>query len=238
MVTLSICPGNELRLLYQHGNPEMCLSVEEAVARCGIFTFRVWTTSKCVVVGRFQDVSNEVNIDFCLNNSIRVLRRFTGGGAVFLDEGVACLSFCLPLQQYPLDVFRALSACVGEALRAEIDEKNSLSREGKKISGAASCKKWGSLFHHMTLLVECNLENMKALKHENRGRTASNFCEVTNIGVNMKTILSDVASHFQKQFGISLKSGKLTQEELDLAEELLQKKYKKKEWNLMGINLL
>jgi len=236
MVTPSICPENELRLLYQHGNPEMCLAVEEAIARCGMSTVRVWTTSPCVVVGRFQEVDKEVDVDYCRRNGIKILRRFTGGGAVFLDEGVACLSFCLPLQQNPLDVFRALSSCVGETVGAGIDEKNSLFIEKKKVSGAASCKKWGSLFHHMTLLVECDLENMKALTHKNKGRTASNFCEVVNTGGNMKAILFEIAQNFQRRFGVTFKSDKLTEEERALAEELLGKKYRKKEWNFMGID--
>ncbi len=240
MATLSIYPKNELRLLYQHGNPDMCLAVEEAVARCGIPTFRVWTTSKCVVVGRFQTVDDEVDYVFCRKKRIAVLRRFTGGGAVYLDEGVFCLSFCLPLQPNPLDVFRALSSSVAGLVGAEIDEKNSLFVEGKKISGAASCKKWGSLFHHMTLVIECNLENMEALTpHKNReSRIPSTYCEVENLGGNMKVVLFEVAKSFQSEFGISLTHGKLSQEELDLAQRLLKEKYRNEEWNFLGIDPL
>jgi lipoate-protein ligase A len=238
MVMPSICPENRLRLLYQHGSPEMCLAVEEAIARSGICTLRVWSTSKCVVIGRFQDAEKEVDINFCVRNGIPILRRFTGGGAVFLDEGVACLSFCLPLQKNPLDVFRALSVSVGESIGATINEKNSLFIEGKKVSGAASCKKWGSLFHHMTLLVGCNLEYMKALTPEkNEGsKTGSNFCEVTNLGGNAKALLFEIAQHIKDQFGVNLKSGKLSEEERELAERLVREKYIKKEWNFLGID--
>jgi lipoate-protein ligase A len=73
MVMPSICPENELKLLYQHGNPDMCLAVEEAIARCGIATMRVWTTTPCVVIGRFQDVEKEVDITMCKKRGIPVL---------------------------------------------------------------------------------------------------------------------------------------------------------------------
>jgi len=214
----------------------MCLSVEEALARCGVSTLRVWSTSKCVVVGRFQEIEKEVDTHFCLENEIPMLRRFTGGGAVYIDEGVACLSFCLPVQKNPLDIFHALSVCVGETVHAHIDQKNSLFIDNKKISGAASCKKWGSLFHHMTLLVECNLENMKALTpHRNKGsRTQSNYCEVANLDGDMKAILFEIAQNIREEFDVKLKLGKLLDTERDLADRLLREKYTNKEWNYLG----
>lgn len=236
METLSICPENELRLLYQHGNAEMCLSVEEAVARLRVPTLRVWTTSRCVVVGRFQETEKEVDVGFCRENSITVLRRFTGGGAVFLDDGVLCISFCLPLAESPLDVFHALSACVARTLGAEIDEKNNLFVEGKKVSGAAGCRKWGSLFHHMTVLVDCNLDSMNALTRAHEGRTASTPHEVGNVGWNMKAVILDVTRGFQEEFDITLKPGKLLPEEVTLTDRLMKQKYSRGEWNFLGID--
>lgn len=238
METPLIYPESELRLLYQHGNPAMCLAVEEAIARCGVYTFRVWTTSKSVVVGRFQNVGKEVDVIFCRDNSIALLRRFTGGGAVFLDEGVLCLSFCLPVQKNPLDVFKALSTCVAETVGARIDVKNNLFVGGKKVSGAASCKKWGSLFHHLTLLIGCNLDFMKALTpHNHEGRyTASDFCEVDNVKKNMKAVQFEIAKNVEHLLECKLKPGKLTEKERGLAEKLLREKYIKEEWNFKGVN--
>ncbi|MGC1122883.1 MAG: lipoate--protein ligase family protein [Candidatus Methanofastidiosia archaeon] len=233
-----IYPGNKLRLLYQHGDPAVSLAFEEAIARCGIPTFRVWVTSKCVVVGRFQEVNEEVNIEYCREKGIPVLRRFTGGGAVVLDEGVACLALCLPVQKNPLDVFHVLSECVAGAIGAEIDERNNLFVDGKKVSGAAGCKKWGSLFHHLTLLVSCDLELVKALTPESSSqrRTGSNACEVGNIGKNMRDVLVRVARNVGNLLDAKVAPGKITQEERSLADYLLKEKYMKKEWSFMGID--
>lgn len=232
----SICPGDNLRLLYQHGNPDMCLAVDEAIARCGIPTFRVWTTSPSIIVGRFQSVEQEVDMSLCEERDIPIVRRFTGGGAVFLDEGVLCLSFCFPQAPRPLDIFHELSLTVGEVLNCEIDQKNNLFFHNKKISGAASCKKWSVLFHHMTLLIEGDLELMKILTpHTSEGRTASSYHEIANVGGNSKRILSDIAHYFQEKHLIHLQSGKITQEEVQLSEHLLKAKYRSSTWTMQGI---
>ncbi|MBU7013865.1 MAG: lipoate--protein ligase family protein [Theionarchaea archaeon] len=233
-------PGNELRLLYQHGDPAVSLAFEEAIARCGIPTFRVWVTSKCVVIGRFQDVSEEVDVEYCTEKELPILRRFTGGGAVVLDEGVACLAFCLPVQKNPLDVFHALSECVGSAIGAEIDERNNLFVNGKKVSGAAGCKKWGSLFHHLTLLMACDTELMRALTpgSASQCKTGSDAREVRNIGTNMRDVLVRVARNIGNLLDTKVTPGKITQEERSLADYLLREKYAKSEWNFMAIDPL
>lgn len=214
----------------------MCLAVDEAIARCGIPTFRVWNTLPSVIIGRFQAVEKEVDLRGCEAHDIPVLRRFTGGGTIFLDEGVLCLSFCLPDAPRPLDIFQELSLTVAESLDLEIDRENNLFMGTKKVSGAASCKKWGTLFHHMTLLVESDLELMKLLTHgESKNRVTSTYREITNIGGNTRKILSDIAHYFKEKHMIHLESGKITEREVQLSEFLLKTKYRSRYWNEQGI---
>jgi lipoate-protein ligase A len=232
----SICPENELRLLYQHGNPDMCLAVDEAIARCGIPTLRVWNTSPSIIIGRFQTLEREVDVQACTERNIPILRRFTGGGAVFLDEGVLCLAFCLPEAPNPLDIFHELSRTIAEVFGLDIDKKNNLFLQNKKVSGAASCRKWGALFHHMTLLIESDLELMHVLTpHKSEGHTASSYREMANMGGNSKRILSDIAHYFQEKHLIRFTSGKTSEEEVHLSEALLNTKYRSSQWTVQGI---
>ena len=90
------------RLLEEHRtNVQRNLAIEEAIARGsaaktnGKINTRFWRSSSAVVIGRFQCVHKEVNLAYCKENDVTIARRFTGGGAVYHDEGNLNFSICL-----------------------------------------------------------------------------------------------------------------------------------------------
>src|SRR3990172_9373973 len=79
-------------LCNSYPSPSQNLALEEALLECcelGNFTptCRIWFNSPSVVMGRFQDVSLEVNTQLCSRKGVQIVRRFTGGGTVYHDEG-------------------------------------------------------------------------------------------------------------------------------------------------------
>src|SRR5207237_10906410 len=110
----------------------------------------------------------EVNVEGCKESETAVVRRFTGGGAVYHDAGI--LNYAISLREgHPLVpdmdlqlVFQRLSQGAVEGLRglgvnAEFQPINDIQVEGKKVSGAAGSIRWGPVFHHGCVLVASGL---------------------------------------------------------------------------------
>jgi lipoate-protein ligase A len=133
---------------------------------------RVWRNGSCLVMGRFLKPEAEVYLDKAEELGIPVLKRASGGGAVYHDPGNLNYSLYLDLQDPRLqdigESLRALSFPVTRLLDLlEVPWKwvppNNIYVEGKKISGSAQARSRGRLLHHGTLLVSCDLEMMKTL---------------------------------------------------------------------------
>lgn len=127
--------------------------------------FMLWRNEKAVILGRNQNAYAEINRPVAEERGIAVVRRLTGGGAVFHDLGNLNFTFIVPREACPeLDFARFLMP-VAEALRnlgvpAEISGRNDLTADGRKISGNAQCVRNGKVMHHGTLLFSADLSDM------------------------------------------------------------------------------
>jgi len=154
-------------------DPFMNLAVEETVARAvgeghAPSTIRFWHNSNTIVLGCFQSAELEVNFEACKQTGTQVVRRFTGGGAVYHDAGNLNYALSLP-RGHPLvpvdnlqEVFRRLSEGAVRGLQslgvnAEFQPINDIQVRGKKVSGAAGSIRWGTIFHHGCILVASDL---------------------------------------------------------------------------------
>jgi lipoate---protein ligase len=133
---------------------------------------RVWRNGSCVVLGRFLKPEAEVYLAEAERMGIPVLKRASGGGAVFQDLGNLSYSLYLDLEgmhfQGIRDSLRVLSYPVTSLLDAlhvpwRWVPPNNIYVEGRKISGSAQARRRGRLLHHGTLLVSCDLDTMRAL---------------------------------------------------------------------------
>jgi lipoate-protein ligase A len=133
------------------------LAMEEALVRAGPPRplLRVWQNSECVVVGRGQRVEREVNLAACARGGVPVLRRASGGGAVYHDLGNLNISMAVPGYAPGLagELARLVAATIERlGLAPSICERGVLVGREKVSGSAAQVTRSGSLAH-ATLLV-------------------------------------------------------------------------------------
>lgn len=134
-------------------------------------TLRIWGwTSKCVVLGRFQSVKNEVDEIAAAENEVTLVRRISGGGAMFIEpEGAITYSIFAP---EPIvkglsfaESYAFFDSWVIEALRelgvdAWYAPLNDIASAGGKIGGAAQARRGGAVLHHTTIAYQMNMPLM------------------------------------------------------------------------------
>lgn len=140
------------------------LAVEEVVARWypEVEGFFAWRVSPTVIVGRNQLIHNEVNLEYCREHGIDLVRRKSGGGAVFADEGDLMFSYILTAPD-TAEAFRGAMEQTADVLRAAgvdatLSGRNDVMVEGRKVAGAALYRIGERCIIHNTLLFQTDLD--------------------------------------------------------------------------------
>ncbi|MFW9888789.1 MAG: biotin/lipoate A/B protein ligase family protein [Candidatus Thorarchaeota archaeon] len=243
------------------------LAIEEALAivnsesQIKMNTLRLWRSADAVVIGRFQCVHKEADINYCKQNEIAIARRFTGGGAVFHDMGNLNFTFCMDQKEAYVAktlpaLYRNFVGVVARGLAAagvpaRFDKERSCIRIGKKkITGTAGWIKRGISFIHGTLLINSNLEHLrKSLSapldqpqyiHDKRRIRCMESKQdiVTSISEALpeppsdREIITAIIESVQGFTGKNIDPGRLTEQEQVTAHALYQSRYSQSEWNL------
>lgn len=243
-------------------DPFMNMAVEEAIARkvgegTVSNTIRFWRNLNAVVIGSFQNPEAEINLELSRKYEIAVVRRFTGGGAVFQDAGN--LNFAISvhnsnsrIKEDVLETLEELSLGVIRGLKtigvngAKSENGNCIFVKGLKLSGIAGCTKWGTFFCHGSILVSTNVQRLAEILSptaifEKKG-TRSVRKPVTTITEQLKRVVSvrevimALKTGFEETYGIVLIPGQLILEEENVAKKLYHDKYSNMEWNLKRIS--
>lgn len=123
--------------------------------------FILWQNANTVVVGRHQNTIAEIDREYCERNDVTVVRRLSGGGAVYHDLGNVNFTFIADSDNKKFD-FAMFCAPVKAALASfgvgvEISGRNDMSIDQKKFSGNAQYQKEGRVMHHGTILYDSDL---------------------------------------------------------------------------------
>lgn len=211
-------------------------------------TLRFWyRKTPAVPLGRFQAYKDEVATDYVEQNDIPVIRRVTGGGAMFVEPGaVITFSMYLPREEVPEDVresYRMLNQWVIDALDnvgldAHHEPLNDVSHADGKIGGAAQLRKKNAVLHHATLSYSLNIEEMlRALRigekkvSDKAVKSAEKRVVIMQdyIDHDRATVIDEMIAKFKEKYGGD--TAAVDKETVDRAEELAEEKFRTDQWN-------
>ena len=143
----------------------------------GEMTLFLWQNERTVVIGRNQNAWKECRLDALNRDGGTLVRRLSGGGAVFHDLGNLNVSFCVPRaeEDIPGQTQIILNALQKLGVRASRSGRNDLEIDGRKFSGHAVYRQGASSCHHATLMLNVDRESLEKylcvspLKLQSRG---------------------------------------------------------------------
>jgi len=207
--------------------------------------FILWQNHNAIIVGKHQNTQEEINAAFVKEKNISVVRRLSGGGAVYHDMGNLNFTFITGADNTKRIDFSVFCEPISQALRSlgvpvEISGRNDMSVEGKKFSGNAQYTKDGRVMHHGTILYDSDLEILSQALKPGKDKIESKAIKsiksrVTNIRPYMKadmavdefwTALKDYLT-----VSLSMKEFSLDPAHSAEVEELKEKVYSQWNWN-------
>lgn len=209
--------------------------------------FMLWRNDNAIIVGKNQNSLGEINREKAEEKNVAVVRRLTGGGAVYHDMGNLNYTFIMRNDGSDFLNFRKFSEPVIKALNemgvnASLSGRNDLLIEDKKFSGNAQCVHKDRILHHGTLMFKTNINllsevlNVDRSKIESKG-IASVKSRVTNISEHLpdKSItVTDFRDKLLQCVAADLSDAvmySLTDEDISAINKLKNEKYDTWEWN-------
>jgi len=153
--------------------------------------FLLYINDPSIIIGKFQNTLAEINLDYVNDNKIKIVRRMSGGGAVYHDLGNLNFSFHTLLGNLDFMDFSTFTQPIVSVLNklnipAKLEGRNDLLVDGKKFSGNAKLAKNGKMVQHGTILIDSQMQilsdalKVNPLKFVDKA-VKSNRARVTNL---------------------------------------------------------
>lgn len=230
-------------------DPTLNLALEEYILRSlqGNDDYLLFYINEpSIIIGKNQNTVEEVNAEYVEANKLHVVRRLSGGGAVYHDLGNLNFSFIMKDDGQSFHNFKKFTEPVVRALRklgvdAEMTGRNDLQVGERKISGNAQFSTKGKMFSHGTLLFDSEIENVvSALKANAEKYVSKSTKSIRSRVANITEFLSDpitieqfrqhiLASIFEDQNDIPFYE--LTDQDWANVQKLANERYRSWEWN-------
>ncbi len=208
--------------------------------------FMLWRNDNAIIVGKHQNTLAEINVDYVKEKNINVVRRLSGGGAVFHDLGNLNFTFIMNVNEGHLVDFKKYTQPIIDVLQklgvnAIFEGRNDLTIEGKKFSGNAVHVVKNRVLQHGTLLFASEMKDLsEALKVNPLKFTDKSVksvrSRVTNISEHLPELISldkfsdMIMEHIKEMYDESI-AYEINQDDSIKIQELADSKYSKWEWN-------
>lgn len=203
-------------------------------------TIRFLRFPPTALLGRHQDLSREIDVDYCNNHGVGTVRRITGGGAIYLDEGqlgweIVFHRSALGIAALP-ELAREICNAVAAGLStlgvdARFRPRNDIEVDGRKISGTGGFFDGDILIYQGTVLVDLNPEHMVSALSVPESKLKKRDLDSASMRVvTLKELLGDklpdiptikqaIVDGLCEHFGISARSGDISAAEETLAQQ-------------------
>ena len=207
--------------------------------------FMLWINEPSVVIGKHQNLIEELNMKYCFENNIKIARRLSGGGTVVHDFGNLNYTYitnttgdtALDFKEFLKPMYKAL---LNLNIDANISPRNDFRVEEKKICGHSQFMRKKRVLHHGCILFDSNLNNLRnALNVENKKIISKSAKSVKSSVANLKEISKldyEISDFLEKLKNEILKTQEdyeiyeLTKEDILKIEKIKSEKYATKDW--------
>ena len=207
--------------------------------------FMLWQNDNAIIIGKHQNALQEINSDYVRRHNVRVVRRLSGGGAVYHDLGNINYTFitdCGESGEFDFSTFCApvVRALASLGVEAEVSGRNDIVIGGKKFSGNAQYVKNGRIMHHGAIMFDTDLSAMRQALAAPKDRidskgTKSTVSMVTNIKPYLsKSIPVSEFIRILRRFmaaEYNMREHPLTAEDIRAVSEIRSAIYDTWEWN-------